>query len=289
MEPNHIPLIIQFIDNNVFEDRKRKYSNALIVKILLIFQIYGISYRSAESFFRNHPDIKNVLGVEEIPNFRTLSRRARMIDWHKINNEILQSISTYKENSAIDSFIVRTCKSSTASRRKNYGNYKDPLSSWGFSTKGWQYGRKISVSFDIDSSAIVEWNVTTASLHDKNISFPLINTLKDYSYLLMDAAYDSSDIYEYVFENTNCIPIIDTNRRRGIIESRLSDARRRGIEIRKEEASRYSLRWEIERTFAILEDIFGCEYIWFVRNRNYDVSVGMKIFAYNIISTESNS
>jgi hypothetical protein len=79
MEPNHIPLIIEFIDNNVIEDRKRKYSNALIVKILLILLIYGISYRSAESFFRNHPDIKNVLGVREIPNFRTLSRRTRMI------------------------------------------------------------------------------------------------------------------------------------------------------------------------------------------------------------------
>jgi len=47
----------------------------------------------------------------------------------------------------------------------------------------------------------------------------------------MDAAYDFSDIYEYVFENTNCIPVIDTNKRRGIIESRLSDARRRGIKI----------------------------------------------------------
>jgi len=70
---------------------KGNNSNALIIKILLILQIYGISYRSAESFFRNHPDIKNVLGVKEIPNFRTLSRRARMIDWHKINNEILQS------------------------------------------------------------------------------------------------------------------------------------------------------------------------------------------------------
>jgi len=88
------------------------------VKILLILQIYGISYRSAESFFRNHPDIKNVLGVREIPNSRTFSRRARMIDWHKINNEILPSINTYKENYAIDSFIVKTCKSSTASRRK---------------------------------------------------------------------------------------------------------------------------------------------------------------------------
>jgi Na+-translocating ferredoxin:NAD+ oxidoreductase RnfD subunit len=38
----------------------------------------------------------------------------------------------------------------------------------------------------------------------------------------------------------------------------------------------------IERTFAILEDILNCEYVWFVRNGNYDVSIGMKIVAYNI-------
>ncbi|MGC9123811.1 MAG: transposase [Thermoplasmata archaeon] len=99
---------MEFINNNITEDRRRKYSNALIVKILVILQIYGISYRSAENFFRNHPDIKNDLGLENIPNFRTFSRRARMIDWHKINNEILKSINTYKENSAIDSFIALT-------------------------------------------------------------------------------------------------------------------------------------------------------------------------------------
>ena len=53
--------------------------------------------------------------------------------------------------------------------------------------------------------------------------------------------------------------------------------------MQEEKASRYSLMWEIERTFSILEGILGCEYIWCVRNRNYDVSVGMKMVAYNII------
>jgi hypothetical protein len=55
------------------------------------------------------------------------------------------------------------------------------------------------------------------------------------------------------------------------------------LEIRKKEASRYSLRWEIKRTFAILEDILDSEYIWYVRNRNYDVLIGMNIVAYNLV------
>jgi len=55
------------------------------------------------------------------------------------------------------------------------------------------------------------------------------------------------------------------------------------MKIRREEASKYSLRWEIERIFAILEDILGCEFLWYARHRNYDVTIGIKILAYNII------
>ena len=243
MDPNHIPAIIYIVDNIVFEDRKRRYSNALIVKILVVLQIYGISYGSSENFLRNHRDIMDALEIHEIPNFRTLSRRARMIDLRYINAMILGLISTERENAAIDSLIVNTCKQSTAMRRRIYGNYKDQQSTWGFSTKGWEYGRKVSISLDIDSTAIVEWEVTAASLYDKSTAFPLIDSVRDYSYVMMDAAYDSSDIYEYVYENTQCTPLIDTNKRRGIVDSRLSHARREVIKLRIEEASRYPLRW----------------------------------------------
>ncbi len=51
--------------------------------------------------------------------------------------------------------------------------------------------------------------------------------------------------YDYVFENTHSIPVIDTNRRRGIIQERLSVNRNIGIDLRKEYSSMYSLRWEI--------------------------------------------
>jgi len=106
MTATYIPEIMDLMDKIISEDRKRKYSNALAVKILLIIQIYGISYRSTEKFFKNHPDLKEAICLNEIPNFRTLTRRARMIDWHYVNAMILDLISTEKENAAIDSFIV---------------------------------------------------------------------------------------------------------------------------------------------------------------------------------------
>jgi len=118
MTATYIPVIMDLVDKIISEDRKRKYSNALILKILLITQIYGISYRSTEKFFKNHLDLKEAICLNEITNFRTLSRRARMIDWHYVNAMILDLIFTEKENAAIDSFIVKTCKNSTAVRRK---------------------------------------------------------------------------------------------------------------------------------------------------------------------------
>ena len=102
----------------------------------MILQICGISYRSAERFLKNHRDIMEALGIHEIPNFRTLSRRARMTDWRYINALILDLIATIgRENDAIDSFMVKTCKQSTAMRRRIHGGYRDKQISWGFSTK----------------------------------------------------------------------------------------------------------------------------------------------------------
>ena len=49
----------------------------------------------------------------------------------------------------------------------------------------------------------------------------------------MDAAYDSSDIYDYIFENAHTMPVIDTNRRRGIVQDRLTYNRKLGIALRK--------------------------------------------------------
>ena len=54
-----------------------------------------------------------------------------------------------------------------------------------------------------------------------------------------------------------------------------------GIDLRREYASLYSLRWEIERTFSILKEILQCENIWYTKNRDYGAAMGLKAIAYN--------
>ena len=283
MEANHIPLIMQRLDKIVAEDRIRKYSTALIVKIIVILKIYVVSYRSSRYFFNNHREFMELLNITDIPNFRTLSYRSLRIDWHLINSSIIDIINPYNDSAAVDSSVVKPCRDTTAQRRRKNRKYKYPESSWGYSTMGYEYGRKVHASIDTDSLSVMEWKITTASVYDKTIALPMIDSVRNYSYILMDAAYDSSDVYDYIFENTQAMPVIDTNRRRGIVEDRLTFNRKLGIALRKKESSRYKLRWEIERTFSILKEILEMEYIWYVKHRNYDIDIGEIIVAYNCI------
>ena len=128
MHEQHIPLIIEIIDKIVsVDDRKRKYTDRQIVKILIVLQIFNISYRSSRIFLTNHEKYLRMIGIKEIPSFQTLSRRARMIDLHSLNMEIA-SLYSIESIAAVDSFMVHTCKHSPPMRRKAWNNYKDPVS-----------------------------------------------------------------------------------------------------------------------------------------------------------------
>ncbi|WP_077076271.1 hypothetical protein [Cuniculiplasma divulgatum] len=155
MGTNHIPLIMEMLEKIVSEERVKKFSNRVIVKILVILKIYGISYRSSRKFFNNHRELLDLLRIHVIPNFPTLLYRVIRMEWHEINACI---IDTSNENAVIDSFIVKTCRDSTSKRMRKSHNYKDPDSSWGYGMKGFQYGRKVHMSQDLDSTAILEYN-----------------------------------------------------------------------------------------------------------------------------------
>ena len=283
MPDKHILLIMEIMDNIVSpDDRKRKYTDRQILKILVVLQIFSISYRSARIFLANHGEYLRMIDLKEIPSFQTLSRRARTLDLHAINREIT-FLHAMESIAAMDSFMIHTCKYSTASRRKLWGKYRDPESGWSKTTKGWSYGRKCHMTLDVDSLLIMEWMITKGNIHDSRVSRDMIDSVRDFSYILADSAYDTSGTYDYVFEDTHALPVIDTNKRRGIVLERLPVNRKIGIDLRKEYASLYSLRWEIERTFSIMEEILHCENIWYTRKRNHGTAIGLKAIAYNLM------
>ena len=130
MEAYHIPLIMQRLAQIIVEDRIRKYSNKLIAKIIVILKIYGVSYRSSKYFFNNHKEFMELLNINDIPNFRTLSYRSLRTDWHFINSSIIDMINPDNDNAAVDSSIVKTCRDTTAHRSRKNKKYRDNDSSW---------------------------------------------------------------------------------------------------------------------------------------------------------------
>ena len=106
---------------------REKYTDRQIVKTFIVSQNFNISYRSARIFLTKHEEYIRMIGIKEIPSFQTLSRRAIMIDLHAINNEITY-LHSVESIAAIDSFMIYTCKHSTAMRIKIWGNYKEPVS-----------------------------------------------------------------------------------------------------------------------------------------------------------------
>ncbi len=76
---------------------------------------------------------------------------------------------------------------------------------------------------------IMDWIIRKGNIHDSRVSHGMVDSVRNFSYILADSAYDTSDIYDYVFENTHTLSIIDTNRRRGIVPDQFSLNRKIGI------------------------------------------------------------
>ena len=79
------------------------------------------------------------------------------------------------------------------------------------------------------------------------------------------------------------IPIIDTNRKRGIDTEKQKQFRWLAIGLRKRHSMRYKLRGEVERTNSILEGILDLEFIWYIRNRDFDTAIGLKILTHSLV------
>jgi len=71
-QTQHILLIMDIIDKIVSpDDRRRKYIDKQIIKILVLLQIFNISYRSSKISFNNHKEYLKMIGINEIPSVMT--------------------------------------------------------------------------------------------------------------------------------------------------------------------------------------------------------------------------
>ena len=70
--------MMEIIDNIIpLDDRKRKYTDRQILKILIPLQIFGILYKSLRILLPNHEEYLTMRGIYGIPSFQILSRSCK--------------------------------------------------------------------------------------------------------------------------------------------------------------------------------------------------------------------
>jgi len=124
--------------------------------------------------------------------------------------------------------------------KKNSKGYKE---SWN--------GYKLHLD-SVDGQIPISCIVTSASVHDSQVAIPLSKMSSQRVtclYELMDAAYDSKAIKEYV-RSLDHVPIIDHNPRRG-----------KKIKMESPTKVRYNERTSVERVFGRLKEEFGAKHV----------------------------
>nr|WP_276318670.1 transposase [Marinitoga lauensis] len=81
-----------------------------------------------------------------------------------------------------------------------------------YTTKGKEFGKKFYLSLDINNDFILDFTVAKASIHESKFFDDLFISIKSFSKILLDAAYDSYDIFSKI-KSSGSIPVIDLNKR----------------------------------------------------------------------------
>ena len=278
----------------------RKYSNEQILRMLVLKELLHISMRDMLKILYLNDSYRKacMLKKHSIPSLATLSYRNALTDYNALIQKtiMLYELETSKKVriTTVDSTMVKPCLEHRAQLQRKHHKYTDKNASWTMTTKGtWEYGYKVHISCDNESSMILKYSFATAKEHDSTHFKDVIDSLKTSRYVLLDKAYDSNEIYHLILNRTSAIPVIDINRRKGFPKPNGKDKNTRWImkNIRIKYKSLYKKRWEIERINSNLKSPFtySLEYIYYVPHRHYKEAVGLKLLTHNLVTLSNIS
>ncbi|MBM7560430.1 transposase [Marinitoga litoralis] len=98
----------------------------------------------------------------------------------------------YKTHATIDANIISPCKPS------RWGKANKNEFGFTYTTKGKEFGKKLYLSLDVNNDFIFDFTVEKASIHESKLFDELFISIKSFSKILLDAAYDSYDIFSKI-------------------------------------------------------------------------------------------
>ncbi len=234
---------------------------------------FHLPYRQTEGVVREHAS--NTL--PSIPDYSNISRRINRLDI-KISDDDITKSNLHDDNFviAIDSTGVKVTNRGEWIRHK------------------WNVKRgylKIHVAVDIKKKRILSLHVTSEEVHDGKVLRKLIDeiTVKNnkmiYTAIIMDGAYDSNKIFQYlsfkgiqpaikVRKNSMC-----RKKTNHYLRNKMVKMQNNNLQEWKDSDS-YGKRWIVESVFSCIKRMFG-EYVTAIRLENMIREIMLKASLYN--------
>jgi IS5 family transposase len=213
--------VLDVISSNHLKDKRFRFSDEQILRVMVLKEVKGLSLRDVvKELYSNEMYRRFCKLSNDIPSIETLSYRNSKMDF---NSLIQKTVMLYElesghnpKNVAVDSTVVKPCQNHRAKLQGKCHEYKDNNASWTKTTKNeWEYGYKAHIACDTQTSLVLNYSFATAKEHDSKHFRDLVDSISQTSYVFLDSAYDTENIYNMILEKTKAIPVIDINPRRG--------------------------------------------------------------------------
>lgn len=159
------------------------FSDLAIQACLLVKEVYRLSFRMCEGFMRS---LSRVLGIKKVPNYTTLCRRMREINFH------LPSQLNKKQalHVLIDSTGLKVYGQSEWYKKKH-------------ALRSYSLWSKLHVAMDHESQKILSVKRSDAHAYDSKYFGPLLNEIDDIKLgcIYGDGAYDKRLCYEEAYKH----------------------------------------------------------------------------------------
>lgn len=257
--------------------RKHKYSDLQII-LCLIYRIKNsiFSFRELEYRLKRDNEFCNIIGLQEIPDYSTLSIRARKIEFNIFNAVYAMLIKMINPNTrlcAIDSTPLRSSrydKEAKIGKGTRLGMYK---------------GYKLHCLASVTDSIIpLAFTITTANIYDSKIKSLLYEaTMYEPFLILADAAYDSNEWFS-ICESLHIKLLADINIRKAKSIEVFNEIRYQNALFKKSIIGEklYKNRLKIEQLFSILKGQYHIENVHLYGKKRYFNHVKWTLMCYLI-------
>lgn len=227
---------------------RKDYNQHQLLALLLLKEFIGQGYRGLVHLTEISQIIKEMLGLDEIPHYSTLCKFASRFDSQSLNKvfkktcNLMSIVDKHVNIAAIDSTGFITDSASYYYSTRTNKLRKDFI--------------KVTISVNTKNLSILAMKTSTSRCHDSQVATPVLQAshrMKKADMYVMDKAYDSEAIHDFIHSNLDSDAIIPTRNWNASYVS--GTHRKRMAEAFDHEI--YNQRNKVETVFSVIKRKFG--------------------------------